>query len=180
MNREYRMVEAAGSNPSAEKKQNLKHGATYLQPKTRPLHHGGTKTRRKAKYKWVLFGPQAPGGFIQGRVSIFRTCLPSRKMRARKNKDRRLENQPVCLDDHHDFERAYSSISPLKSFCPARAVQKPQTPRARIPSGTLTVPMAYQRVNDRVTGKFSMILATNTATARVIRPKRTRAKAAIP
>src|SRR5882672_10613594 len=69
----------------------LKRSGTKPQPKTRPLHHGGTETRRKTKNKWVLFGPPDPDGFIQGRVSIFRSCLPSRKMRARKNKDRGLD-----------------------------------------------------------------------------------------
>src|SRR5258707_1054173 len=68
----------------------LKHSATKPQPKTRPLHHGGTETRRKTKDKWVLFGPPGSGGFIQGRVAIFRTCLPRRKMMARKNKDKNL------------------------------------------------------------------------------------------
>jgi len=34
---------------------------------------------------------QPPDEFIQGRVSIFRPCLPSRKMRARKHKGRELD-----------------------------------------------------------------------------------------
>src|SRR5258707_533249 len=53
--------------------------------KTRPLHHGGTETRSE-KINGFFSDRVVHFGFIQGRVSIFRTCLPSRKMRARKNK----------------------------------------------------------------------------------------------
>src|SRR6267142_4743323 len=42
--------------------------------KQKPLHHGATETRRKTKNKWVLFGPSDRCGFIESRISIFRTC----------------------------------------------------------------------------------------------------------
>src|SRR5258708_16825208 len=87
--------------------QNQKTGNTARRSrnqKTRPLHHGGTEEQRKTKDKWVLFGPPAPGGFIQGRVSIFRTCLSSRKMRARKNKGGGLDLRAKIAASSEDFQ----------------------------------------------------------------------------
>src|SRR5258708_26207400 len=98
----FQKISAVHGNPPAQMLNSIEHpkkggiqghsglakvkiSATKPQPKTRPLHHGGTETRRKTKDKWVLLGPPGPAGFIQGRVSIFRTCVAGRKMRARKN-----------------------------------------------------------------------------------------------
>src|SRR5258708_18046163 len=47
--------------------------------KNKNFGRGNTETRRKTKDKWCPFGPPDLCAFIRGRVSIFRTCVPSRK-----------------------------------------------------------------------------------------------------
>jgi len=70
-------------------KANLKHGATKPQPKTRPLHHGGTEARRKTKNKWVLFEPPIPGCIQNQGLDISAFSLQ------RKNEDTEVLNLPL-------------------------------------------------------------------------------------